>query len=116
MTQRMPVKSDQYEQICVVTITGDFVGESTEKARKLIEESIDQKQLVDFVIDFEKTEFIDSDGLETLLWIKRRCEDMFGQLRLANVAENCRKILEITRLDARFQCLADLPAALKTMR
>ena len=112
----MPVKSDQYEQICVITITGDLAGENNGAARKAVEEHIDQKQIVDFVLDLEKTDFIDSDGLETLLWIKRRCEDLFGQVKLANLAENCHKILEITRLGSRFECHAGLPAALKTMR
>ena len=71
---------------------------------------------VDFVIDFEKVDFMDSEGLETLLWIKRKCEDRFGQIKLVKLDENCRKILEITRLEHRFECHAELAAALKTMR
>ena len=48
--------------------------------------------------------------------MKRRCEDLFGQIKLANLDENCRKILEITRLEHRFECHGDLATALKTMR
>jgi hypothetical protein len=33
-----------------------------------------------------------------------------------NLDENCKKILEITRLEHRFESHPDLPSALKTMR
>ena len=112
----MAVKCEEYNHVCVMTLTADFAGTECEAARKNVEELIDKKQIVDFVIDFEKAGFFDSEGLETLLWLKRRSEDLFGQLKLVNLDENCKKILEITRLEHRFECHPDLPAALKTMR
>jgi len=112
----MPLKFEEYNNLCVLTLGGDFTTVEAEAMRKGVEQIIDRKQIVDFVIDCEKTTFIDSEGLETLLWMKRRCEDLFGQVKLASMDENCRKILEITRLDNRFECHADLPGALKTMR
>ena len=112
----MSIKCEEYNQVSVMSVDGDFVGENTQAARKSIEELIDEHQIVDFVLDFEKAGFVDSEGLETLLWIKRRSEDLFGQVKLVNLDENCRKILEITRLEHRFECHADLAAALKTMR
>src|SRR4051794_29714364 len=110
------IKLDEYNNVCVLGLGGDLAAADAQQLRKQVEDVVDQKQLVDFVVDFEKTGFIDSEGLETLLWIKRRCEDLFGQLKLANLDENCRKILEITRLEPRFECHPDLPAALKSMR
>ena len=113
----MSIKSEEYNNICVMSVNGDFVGgDLTQQARKFVEDSIDQRQIIDFIIDFEKVPFVDSEGLETLLWMKRRCEDMFGKIKLINLDENCRKILEITRLEHRFECHADLEAAMKTMR
>jgi anti-sigma B factor antagonist len=112
----MPIKCEEYNQVCVISVDGDFAGEATETARKAAEQHIDQKQIVDFVVDFEKCTFIDSQGLETLLWLKRRAEDLFGQVKLVHLDENCKKILEITRLAHRFECHGDLASALKTMR
>ena len=112
----MSIKCEDYNNVCVMTLDADLSGEANEAVRKLAEERVDQKQIVDFVIDFEKAGFFDSEGLETLLWLKRRSEDLFGQLKLVNLDENCKKILEITRLEHRFECHPDLPAALKTMR
>lgn len=112
----MAIKVDEYNQIAVFSITGDFSGGESEALRKLVDEAIDKKQIVDFVVDFEKCPFADSEGLETLLWIKRKCEDLFGQVKLVNLDENMRKILEMTRLEHRFECHGDLNLALKTMR
>ncbi len=111
----MPIKSEDYGNICVIALNSDFVGEITKEVKETAEERIEKRRLVDFVIDFEKVAFVDSEGLETLLWLKRRCEDLFGQIKLINLDDNCRKILEITRLEHRFECHADLAGALKTM-
>jgi anti-anti-sigma factor len=110
------MKFEEYTNHCVISLNGDLTAMEAESLRKGVEETIDRKQIVDFVVDCEKAGFIDSEGLETLLWMKRKCENLFGQVKLAGLDENCRKILEITRLDSRFECHGDLPGALKTMR
>ena len=111
----MAIKSEDYGNVCVIALNGDFAGDATAEVKAQAEQRIEQRRLADFVIDFEKVDFIDSEGLETLLWLKRRCEDLFGQIKLINLDDNCRKILEITRLEHRFECHADLAGALKTM-
>jgi anti-sigma B factor antagonist len=112
----MPVKCEEYNKICVMTPDGDLAGDDVANARAVASDRIENRQIVQFVLDLEKTPFIDSEGLEALLWLKRQCEDRFGQLKLAAPDENVKKILEITRLEHRFECAADLPSALKTMR
>ncbi|HTL29114.1 MAG TPA: STAS domain-containing protein [Tepidisphaeraceae bacterium] len=112
----MPIKYDEYNQVCVMALSGDFVGAEIDAMKKYVDELIEKKQIVDFVIDFEKSGFVDSEGLEALLWLKQRAEELFGQMKVVNLDENCRKILEITRLEPRFECHGDLTAALKTMR
>jgi anti-anti-sigma factor len=111
----MPIKTEDYGNVCVIALNGDFTSEAAKEIKATAEQRIEQRRLADFVVDFEKVDFIDSEGLETLLWLKRRCEDLFGQIKLINLADNCRKILEITRLEHRFECHADLAGALKTM-
>ena len=112
----MGIKCDEFNHVCVVTVDGDFVAAAASHLRRAADERITQRQVVDFVIDLEKSGFVDSEGLETLLWLKRRSEDLFGRVKLVNLDDNCRKIFEMTRLVNRFECHADLPSALKTMR
>ncbi len=112
----MPIHCEDYNQICVLRIDGELAGEDVAVARKAVESAIEQKQIVDFVVDLDQTPFIDSEGLEALLWMKQRCEEHFGQLKLARLDDTCRKIMQITRLDHRIECHGNLEAALKTMR
>jgi anti-anti-sigma factor len=112
----MSVKCDEYGQVCVLTLNGDFVGEDIATARRMVEDEIDNKQIVDFVVDLEQCGFVDSEGLETLVWIRKRTDDLFGQIKLAAIDENVKKILEMTRLAQRFECHNELAGALKTMR
>ncbi|HVT88421.1 MAG TPA: STAS domain-containing protein [Tepidisphaeraceae bacterium] len=112
----MPVKCEEYNQICVMSLDGDFSNDEIDPARKAFEERIDKLHIVDFVVDCEKAGFVDSEGLELLLWMRKKSEELFGQFKLAGPDENMRKILEMTRLEHRFECHADLTAALKTMR
>ena len=112
----MAVKCDEYNGVCVLTVVGDLAGDDVATARRLVDEMVDRRQVADVVVDLEKVPFVDSQGLEALCWIKQRCEDLFGQMKLANPDENVRKILEITRLAHRFETHAELSAALKNMR
>jgi anti-anti-sigma factor len=112
----MPVTTQDYERVCVIGLQGDFTGDEPAMVRKLVEEALNNRQVVDFVVDLSNSGFIDSPGLETLLWMKRRSEQLFGRVKLIHLDDNCRKILEMTRLEPRFECCVDLAAALKTMR
>jgi anti-sigma B factor antagonist len=112
----MSIKCEEYSQVCVMEAQGDFTADDAAAAKKSMEDYIDHRRIIDFVVDFQKCGFIDSEGLESLLWMKRRSEDLFGQIKLVNLDENCRKILQITRLDHRFEMHGDLASALKTMR
>src|SRR4051794_30982871 len=113
----MPLKADEYNNVCVLAPGTDLSGtETSAELRQTVEKFVDERQIIDFVVDCEKVGFIDSEGLEALLWVKRKSEDLFGQMKLANMDENCRKILEITRLEPRFEICVDLPTALKNMR
>ncbi len=112
----MPLKTEQYNQVCVLGIDGDLSHENAANLRREVEDKIEQLQIVEFIVDLEKCPFIDSEGIETLLWIRRRCDELFGQVRMINLDDNCRKILEITRLEHRIEMHDDLAGALKTMR
>ena len=112
----MAFKCEEYNQVCVVSLDGDFVGPEVDPVRKAFEERVENGHVVDFVIDFEKSGLIDSEGLELLLRMKAKCENLFGQVKLAGLDENMKKILEITRLEHRFECHPDMTSALKNMR
>lgn len=110
------ISVDQYNGVGVLTVEQEFTGEDAKSARTIVQDLIDKQQIANFAVDLEKCVMIDSEGLESLLWIKQRCDDLFGAFKIVNPDENCRKIFEITRLDHRFDFGADLTIALKAMR
>lgn len=112
----MPVKCDEYGQVCVITLDGDLVGDDVAALRAAVGNEVDNHRIVDFVVDFEKCGFVDSEGLDALVWVRQRTDDLFGQIKLANLDDNVRTILEMTRLTQRFECHEELAGALKTMR
>jgi anti-anti-sigma factor len=101
--------------VTVVSVTGELTSEGTETFRRQIEERLERKVWF-FVIDLQQTTFVDSKGLETLIWVQEQCDERLGQVRLCNPDETCRKILQVTRLDGRFDVFADVTEAVKTMR
>jgi anti-anti-sigma factor len=109
----VPIKCDEYSHVCVISVTGDLVTPETDALCRAVEERVADRRAVNFVIDFERSRFISSDGLEALLAIRRRCEERRGQVKLSSLDDNCRNILRITRLDRRFECHPDLATAMK---
>jgi anti-sigma B factor antagonist len=111
----MNVKYEDYDHVTVVSIFGEFNADATEVFRREIEERLARKVRF-FVIDLQQVTFIDSKGLESLVWVQEQCDERLGTIRLCNPDDTCRKILQVTRLDGRFDVFADVAEAVKTMR
>lgn len=111
----MNLRCDDYDHVTVVGIAGELNADATEAFRKQIEERLERKVRF-FVIDLQQTTFLDSKGLESLVWVQEQCDERLGQVRLCNPDDTCRKILQVTRLDGRFDVFADVTEAVKTMR
>ena len=111
----MNVKCEDYDHVSVVAVSGEFNTDATETFRAQIQQRLEKKVRF-FVIDLQQTTFIDSKGLESLLWVQEQCDEQLGTVRLCNPDESCKKILQVTRLDSRFDVFADVAEAVKTMR
>ena len=111
----MPLDYEEYNKVGVVTLGGDLTGDDAVRLCRTVDERVDAGRVVDFVIDCTAARAVDGQGLEALLWARRRTEAAQGRVRLAGADDVFRKILEITRLDHRFECHPDLAAALKSV-
>lgn len=111
----MKLSCEDYGQLSVLTLAGELTIESVEPLEKLAKEKI-TKQTRDFVLDVTGLEFIDSRGLEAVLWMQEAVGENLGQVRLAAVHDNVRKILEMTRLAARFDAHPDVDSAIRSLR
>ncbi len=106
------MKFEEYNNLSVLRPEGDLAGPEADALRRVADAQV-SRGAADLVIDFEAVPFVSGAGLEALLSVKRRCESRSGRLRLARLTDNCRKILELTRLDDTFDCHGSLPEAMK---
>ncbi|MEL7087888.1 MAG: STAS domain-containing protein [Planctomycetota bacterium] len=104
---------DQHE-MTVMTLSGEFTGEASDRFRRAVLERID-KRIRDFVLDVGGLEAIDSQGLEALLWLQDQCAEHLGQIRLAGSSETLTDVLKATRLSPRFETKADVGSAIQSL-
>jgi anti-anti-sigma factor len=66
------------------------------------------------VADLDSTETIDSKGLTALVASQDNLRELGGDLKLATSVANNRKILEMTRLDQRFEVFESVVDAVRS--
>jgi len=109
----MKIPWQNYNDVTVVELRGEVDGDTVEPLRSAITEIV-AGQRAGVVLNLSDAEFLDSQGLELLLWVRDYCRQNRVPLRLAGLTENCAKILEITRLQDKFDCHAELAEAVKS--
>ena len=109
----MPVQCDEYNGVSVIAVKGDLLAEQSSAIRDALATRATRPNIV---VDLEACRFLASIGLEALLEALQTCESRGGRLMLSGIDANCRKILELTRLEHRFECHAQLASALKSLQ
>jgi anti-sigma B factor antagonist len=110
----MKIKTQNYDDAMVIELQGELDSEVAELFQNTISDLI-AKSKTGIVIDMRAVEFIDSKGLEKLLWARDYCSQNKREFRMAGLDENCRKILEITRLENEFDHYDELADAVKSL-
>ena len=109
----MKVKIQDYNEVTVIELQGELDSDVVELFKSTITEVI-AKHRTSIVLDMSGIGFIDSQGLEQLLWARDYCNQNNRGLRLAGLDENCLKIMEITRIENEFDHYAELTEAVKS--
>ena len=109
----MKIKQQDYNDVTVVELHGELDSDVVELFKNNIVDII-SKNKKKIVLDMSGIVFIDSLGLEQLLWVRDYCDQNKRELRLAGLDENCMRILEITRLEDEFEHYAELTEAVKS--
>lgn len=109
----MKIKTQDYNEVTVVELQGELDGDMSTSLRNTITDIVTAGK-IGIVLHASGVGFIDSEGLELLLWIKDYCGENNCQLRIAGLDENCAKILEVTRIESEFDLYAELAEAVKS--
>jgi anti-sigma B factor antagonist len=98
-------------EVTVLDVEGQLiVGNRQELKQKVLEELENGERK--FLIDFERTGYIDSSGLGVLVSLSKKIREQGGELRLANLNEDLRTLFELTKLDTLFQISSSRDEAL----
>ncbi len=109
----MKIKTQNYNDVTVIELQGEVDGDVGDLLKDTVT-SVVAGHCMRVVLDMSNVSFIDSVGLELLLWVRQYCRQNKAQLRLAGLDENTEKILEITGLLSDFDRHAELAEAVRS--
>jgi anti-sigma B factor antagonist len=109
----MRIKTQSYGNVTVLDLQGEVDGDLADLLKDTVAETVSERP-AGIVLNMSDVSFIDSQGLELMLWVRDYCRENKVQLRLAALAENCEKILEITQLRDEFDRHVELAEAVKS--
>jgi len=111
----MKLSYEDHGLISVVTVSGELTADQADTFRRTCQDRFNTG-VRSIVLDMEHLTLIDSAGLELLLWLMEELAERDGNMRLVRPDETVSKILEVTRLDRRFDVHETIEAAAKTLR
>jgi anti-sigma B factor antagonist len=108
----MGFQVEKVGDVLVVDVEGQLIVGNRQELKLKVLEELDKGERK-FVVDFEKTGYIDSSGLGVLVSLSKKIREQGGELRLANLNEDLRTLFELTKLDTLFEIADSRAAALE---
>lgn len=109
----MKIETQKQNGIVVLQLQGEFTVESLKSFEEAVSNAL-AAGVEGLVLDMTRVILLDSASLEQLIELNEHCREKTRQLKLAGLDENCRKILEITRLLPQLDTYAELTEAVKS--
>lgn len=111
----MQLTHESQDRLTVIRLEGSMTHDALGPFKELVVKCLSE-QACDFVLDASDLEYIDSKGLESLLWLKEVAHEQLGQIRLVDATEQVREILELTRLTSEFEWANDTQEAIASLQ
>ena len=110
----MGFEVNKQDDVTILDVEGQLiVGNRQELKQKVLDELENGERK--FLIDFDRTGYIDSSGLGVLVSLSKKIREQGGELRLANLNEDLRTLFELTKLDTLFQISNSRDEALSSL-
>ena len=111
----MAITTETYGDVAVARLEDELTSDNAERFRGVLEAPLEDG-LRNFVIDLEKTEYLDNAGLEAVQDLMEKLEGIGGQVKFSGLGPGCRKIFELTRLDRRVDIFDSLIDAVRSFQ
>lgn len=101
--------------VLVVDCSGRIVfGEESELLRNVVKDLVCQNKSI--VLNLEKTSYIDSGGLGTMVGLYTAVRNSGGAIKLANLTNRVGELLQVTKLMTVFEVFDNELTAVKSFR
>lgn len=92
------IKSEKIESIPFIIFEGDMTSDSDAEMKKIYSSLKDECEIKILVINFEKTQYINSSGIATLIHIIQDMKDKHFKLVFVGLTEHFKNVMEIVGL------------------
>ena len=89
------ISLNTYDGFPVVTIEGDMTSESDDTIMSLFSSIKESKPVSALIFDFEKTTYINSAGIATLINIIQEMKDLGGKVLFTGLSDHFQKVMDI---------------------
>ena len=107
---------DEIEQACLMMLKGEFTAEHVDNFRRSVLARLDEQRVADFIVDCSELESVDSQGLESLLWLTELSAERLGQERLVSLPDDIKTVLHMTRLNNQLPAHENVRGALASLQ
>jgi anti-sigma B factor antagonist len=109
----MPTTADAYGSMTVLSTEPALTRAEDEVFRRIAAEQIRAGGRW-FVLDLSRVGYLDSQGLEALLWFQEQVEAAQGVTTVAGLKGHARRIFEMVRFDKKFDVFENVHEAVKS--
>lgn len=99
--------------VTIVDVEGQLIVGNRQELKQRMLDELDRGERK-FLVDFEKTGYIDSSGLGVLVSVSKKIREQGGALKLANLNDDLRTLFELTKLDTLFEIADSRQRALES--
>jgi anti-sigma B factor antagonist len=99
--------------ITIVDVDGQLIVGNRQELKQRVLDELDRGERK-FLVDFDKTGYIDSSGLGVLVSLSKKIREQGGALKLANLNDDLRTLFELTKLDTLFEIADSRQRALES--
>jgi anti-anti-sigma factor len=110
---RMKIRIEAVGNVTIVFIDGNVLQENVPIFRVKLLELVEEKK-VNIVLDMVASNYISSMCLATIVDVKKKLNELSGDLKLARVNKLVRNLLETTSLIKKVETYDDVDAAVKS--
>ncbi|MBN1550403.1 STAS domain-containing protein [bacterium] len=101
----MKIKTRDRDDIAILDISGEItIGQGDVQLRKEINELVNNKEIVNIILNLSKVSFIDSSGIGEIVRSYTTVQKHGGKLKLMGLESKVRDLLTITQLITVFEC------------